>query len=139
MGSDATPGYGAQLGYGTDGNSYTSILQTVDLGGPEPEVGAVGITNNDSPDNTKEYMPGMVEPGEMEFEVVYKKSVCAAVYALHGDGVTYFWKLTYPDGSHWTFKGFVTTFGTEAPTEEGAMKNTVGIKLTNKPVYTPGA
>ena len=139
MSSDATPGYGAQLGYSTTGSDYTNIAQTVDLTGPEPEVGEVGITNNDSPDNTKEYMPGMIEPGTQEFELIYKKSVCNTLYGMFGNGITYFWKLEYPDGSSWTFKGFLKSFGTEAPTEDEAMKNTIGIKLTNKPTFQAGA
>ena len=135
--SDATLGYGSALSYSLAGTVFTEIAQTVDLAGPEPEVGDVNITNNDSPDNTKEYIPGMIEPGEQTFEVIYKKAVCAAVYALMG--IIYFWEETYPDGSKWAFKGYVKGFGTEAPTEDEAIRNTITIKLTTKPVFTAGA
>src|SRR4051812_47142549 len=118
MSSTATVGYGSIIAYSTDGSSYTTVAQTVDLTGPEPEVGEINITNNDSPANTKEYIPGMIEPGELEFEVVYKKAVCAALYAMFGDGIAYFWKETYPDGSTWVFKGFLKKFGTETETED---------------------
>lgn len=137
--STATVGYGSTLAFSLLGTTYTDIAQTVDLTGPEPEVGEVGITNNDSPDNTKEYIPGMIEPGEIEFEVVYTKTQAAALYALFGDGNVYFWRETYPDGSKWEFKGFLNAFGTEAPTEDEAIRNTVGIKVTNKPTFTAGA
>jgi hypothetical protein len=139
MSTDATVGYGSTIGYGTDGTTYTSVAQTVDLAGPEPEIGDVGITNNDSPDNTKEYMPGMIEPGEIEYDVVYKKDVCNTLYTMFGDGTTYYWKETFPDGSTWTFKGYLKKFGTETKTEDEAIKNTISIKLTNKPVFTAGS
>ena len=45
--SDATVGYGSILAHSTDGTTYTAIAQTVDLPGPEPEVGEINITNND--------------------------------------------------------------------------------------------
>lgn len=137
--SEATVGYGSSLFYSVDGTAYTEVAQTVDLSGPEPEVGDVAITNNDSPDNTKEYIPGMIEPGEQEFEVVYKKAVCAALYGMFGNGITYFWRELYPDGSKWEFKGYLKGFGTEAPTEDEAIRNTITIKLTTKPVFTAGA
>ena len=136
MASNVTLGFGSNLAYSTDGTSYTDIAQTVDLEGPSPEVGDVNVTNNDSPSNTKEYVPGMIEPGEQEFTVVYSKTVCAALYGMFGTGVIYFWRETYPDGSKWEYKGYLKSFGTEAPTEDGAIMNTVSIKLTTKPTFT---
>ena len=58
----------------------------------------------------------MIEPGEQDFDVVYKKSVCATLYGMLGDGNIYFWKETYPDGSTWEYKGYIKKFGTESPT-----------------------
>ncbi len=136
--SVASKGYGSTLGHSVDGVAYTAVAQTVDLSGPEPEVGEVNITNNDSPDNTKEYLPGMIEPDELEFEVIYKKTQAATLYGLFGNGIVYFWQITYPDNSNWKFKGFLNAFGTEAPTEDEAIRNTVGIKLTSKPTFTAG-
>ena len=137
--STATAGFGSILAHSTDGTTYTAIAQTVDLSGPEPEVGDINITNNDSPARTMEYIPGMIEPGEQEFEVIYKKDVCAALYAMFGDGIIYFWRETYPDGSKWEYKGFLNKFGTEAPTEDEAIRNTIGLKLTTKPNFTAAA
>ena len=140
MASDATKAYGSVIAYSTTENgTYTDIAQSVDLGGPSPEVGDVGITNNDSPDNTKEYMPGMIEPGELEFQLVYKKDQCATLYGMFGDDVVYWWKETYPDGSSWKFAGYIKGFGTEGETEDGALMNNVTIKLTSKPAFTAGS
>ena len=139
--SNATKGYGSILAYSTPAvpATYIVVAQTVDLEGPSPEVGDIPITNNDSPANTKEYMPGMIEPAEQDFQVVYTKAQAASLYALFGDGLIYNWRETYPDGSKWEYKGYQKRFGTEAPTEDGAIRNTITLKLTQKPVFTPGA
>ena len=64
-----TVGYGSQIYYGTRGGTpATKVAQTRDIKGPSPEVGDVKLTNNDSPNNTKEYGPGMLEPGEVDWE-----------------------------------------------------------------------
>jgi hypothetical protein len=136
--STATVGYGSQLLYSTtEEGSYSAIAQTVDLAGPEPEIGEVNITNNDSANATKEYLPGMIEPGEMEFEVIYKKDACNTLYTMFSGRTVYWFKLAYPDGSYWIFPGFLNSFGTEAPTEDEAIRNTIGIKLTALPTFTP--
>lgn len=137
--STATKGYGSILAHATTfAGTYTAIAQTVDLAGPEPEVGDINVTNNDSPSNTKEYIPGMIEPGEQDFEVIYKKAEAAILAGMLGDGIVYFWRETYPDGSKWEYPAYMKKIGTEAPTEDGAIRNSITLKLTSKPVFTPG-
>jgi len=137
--SSATMAYGSVIAYSETDSSYDPIAQSKDLAGPAPEVGDVNITNNDSPDNTKEYHPGMIEPGELEFQLVYKKDVCAELYGLLGDETVYYWQETWPDGSTWKFKGYIKSFGTEGETEDGMLENSCTIKLTNKPVFAAGS
>jgi hypothetical protein len=139
--SDATSGFGSTLSFSDLGVTYTDVAQTVDLSGPEPEIGDVKITNNDSPNRSHEYMPGggLIEPGEQDFEVVYTKTQCAALYTMFGDGLEYFWRETYPDGSKWEYKGYIKKFGTEAPTEDESIRNSITLKLTTKPAFTAAA
>ena len=133
--SNATKAYGASLHYSTNGTTYTEIAQTVDLGGPEPEVGEIKITNNDSPDNTQEYIPGLIEPGDYEFQIVYAVNACATIYSLMDAQTVYYWRVTFPDGAKWEFRGFVKGFGTEGQTDDGAIMTTMTIKLTGKPTF----
>jgi hypothetical protein len=136
-----TPGYGSTLAYavitGGSPGAYNHIGQSVDLGGPSPEVGDIKVTNNDSPNNTHEYGPGMIEPGVIEFELVYESTVLEALYALFGNGIIYSFQETFPDNSYWTFTGYFKKFGTETKTEDDAIKNKISIKVTGKPVFTP--
>lgn len=139
MASLYTVGFGSAIYYSADGTTYTKIAQSRDLKGPNPEVGDIKLTNNDSPNNTKEYAPGMIEPGEIDFELVYDKAQAATLYAMFGDGLIHFWREVYADGSKWEFKGYIKKFGTETKTEDEANTTTVTIKLTNKPVFTAAA
>lgn len=129
--------YVALITGGTPG-TYAAIAQTKDLTGPEPEVGKINITNNDSPNNTKETAPGMIAPGDMEFELVYSKAQAATLYGYFGDGNSYAWREVYPDGSKWEFNGFLSKFGSETKTEDEAIMNKVTITIQNKPVFTAG-
>lgn len=137
MGTDATLGFGSQLYFKASADTnFVKIAQTIDLAGPEPEIGDVKVTNNDSPDNTHEYVPGMIEPGTQDYEIVYTKAQCASLYDTFGDGVIYDFAEKYPDGAGWTFKGYLKKFGTESKTEDDAMKNSITIKLCSKPVFS---
>lgn len=136
--STATKAFGSVIAVGDDDLAYVDVAQSVDLSGPSPEVGDINITNNDSPDNCKEYKPGMIEPGELEFELIYTKAQCATLYGKFGDDTVYFWRETYPDGSTWKFQGYIKSFGTEGETEDGALTNSVTIKLTTKPAFVAG-
>jgi hypothetical protein len=137
--SDATLGFGSILAYAdTEAGPYTEVAQTVDLPMPEPEIGDVKITNNDSPNNAHEYLAGggLEEPGEFEFDVVYKKSECALLYAMKAARENKWWKETFPDGSYCKFPGYIKKLGGETKTEDDAIHNTITIKLTTAATYT---
>jgi hypothetical protein len=139
--SNGTKAYGSIIAWSTTENgSYTAVAQSKDLAGPSPEIGDIDMTNNDSPNNTKEYYPGggLIEPGELEFQLIYEKGQCDDLYTTFGDGIGYWYRETFPDGSQWKFPGYIKGFGTEGETDDGLFENNITLKLTGKPVFTPG-
>jgi hypothetical protein len=143
MGTNYTLGYNgkflmAPLSAGVPG-TYVQVGQTKDLSGPEPEIGKVNVTNNDSPNNTKETAPGMINPGDQEIELIYRAGQANVLYATFGDGNFYGFKEIYADGSYWTFIGFLSKFGIETKTEDEANTNKFTVTLTTKPAFTVGA
>jgi hypothetical protein len=146
MASQYTVGFGSYISYATETvglgtsssstGSYTKIAQTIDLNSPMPEVGDIKITNNDSPNNTHEYAPGLIEPGTLEWEVVYVKSTFETIYAFLGNNSIYSFQETFSDGSVCTFSGYWKTLGVEGKTEDDALKGKMSIKLTSKPVWS---
>jgi hypothetical protein len=117
MPSDATPGYGASIGYtdlvvGGDysGSSYTALAQVGDVPMPESDVEEVEISNQDSPTGASglpvaEFLPTWITPGEIELELVYTKAQFATLNGLNG--VSKHWKVTLSDGSSGEFNGWV--------------------------------
>ena len=142
--SNYTSGFGSSILMATTTYSggaftvgtYVKVAQSKDLKSPEPEVGDIKITNNDSPNNSKEYRPGMIEPGETEFDWIYFPSQQATLYATLGDGNIYGWKEVFPDGSNCVWLGYIKKIGIETKTEDEAITGKVTIKAINKMVYS---
>jgi hypothetical protein len=116
--------------------SYTKIGQTKDIKGPSPEVGEIKLTNNDSPNNTKESAPGMIEPGDISFELYYTPTGYTALYTAFGDGNMYSFKEIFADASGFTSLGYLKKLPVETKTEDEANMVNVEIKLTAKPMFT---
>ena len=70
------PGKGEEGDYGWRGYTnqpanFQKIGRIRDISGPEPSVGEVEITSNDSPLNYKEFIPGLKDGGTVSFDMVY--------------------------------------------------------------------
>ncbi|HEV7299209.1 MAG TPA: phage tail tube protein [Tepidisphaeraceae bacterium] len=139
--STATKAFGSKLSFCTtvDG-TYTKIAQTKDLAMPSPEIGEIEITNDDSPNNAKEYLGGggLIEPGELEFATIYNKAGWTALYTMFGDGENYFWEEEFKDGAKYRFEGYLKNIGGEGETVDGVYEGSLTIKLTTAPTYIPG-
>lgn len=137
--SQFVKGFGSQISYATItagvAGTYTKVAQTVDLDSPTPEVGDIKITNNDSPNNSHEYAPGLIEPGDMDFEVVYVKTMHETVLNMVGDGNIYSFQETFADSSTCTFTGYWKSAGVTGKTEDSALSGKLKIKLASKPVW----
>ena len=139
--SSSVVGFGSQIAYATitSGNagSYTMVAQTQDISSPEMEVGDVKTTNNSSPNNSHEYRPGLTEPGEVEFDVVYFKTGHQTLLGMCGNGIIYAWQETFSDtpASICTFPGYVKSSKVEGKTEDDALKGKLKIKLTGPCVW----
>lgn len=139
MPTNATKGYGASLAWGTTPGSLTDIIQIRDISGPSVEVGEVDITNQDSANEFKEWLPGFADAGEVEFNVVYTKAQCASLYSIVANGDIYYFVLTLRDGSTWAFYGFIKNFGTEVEYEDSVIENEISIRVTGKPTFAVGS
>jgi len=145
MAADATKGYGAVLYYGDSSTvagstTWTAVAQVRDITLPTVEADDIDVTNQDSTGGAREYIPGLIEGGECEFELLFKKSAVTAVYALLATQKG--WRVTVNDhataDSKWEFDGYVKSFGGEIPLEDPVMCS-VTIKVTGKPAFTASA
>jgi len=133
--SEVIIGHAKKLFYSDDGLAWTKVRGTIEVNLPERELIASEITNDDSPDYTKEYIPGMYEPGTVGFTYRYNKTGFAALETIFQlasasgtrDQAVKTWKVELPDGSTAVFDGFLTSHnlpieGEDSPVVEGEIQ-----------------
>jgi hypothetical protein len=108
--------------------TYTPLLELTKLNPPKQAVKDVDVTHYLSPNNTKEYIPGVfIDPGLVEYEANYIQSDRDAVKALLG--VPAFWRITMPDAAGFKFAGFLKDLSDDLPNEDKMMTK-AQIKVT---------
>jgi hypothetical protein len=141
--SQYTPGFGSKVFYAPSvsgaAGTYVEISQTRDIKGPDSDVGDIKVTNNSSPNNTREYGPGLIEPGTIGWEVVYKDTAYTTLMTMLGDGAIYWWKEVFTDGSTIVGPGYLKKAPLVSKTEDEAIVINVEVKLSGKAVWTDGS
>lgn len=150
MASEATLGYGTQFFIAdADGNfSLDKLGQIKDVPFPEWECDDIDITNQDSPDATKEYLSGFSDGGELEIEMVFKSAEFARLDTFYRqkrnmriclperDSVDATYEGTPPSSTpRIDFEGYIKKIGGSSPVEEAIMA-TITIKVSSKPEFT---
>jgi hypothetical protein len=137
---------GTKLQFDLDGiGSYTDIADVRSVTPPSMTTGVSEVTHLLSPNNTREYVPGLIEGGEASFTIYMTKTQVPTIVSLFR--VVCFWRILFPlidaetVNSKWDFKGFITDAGTDEMTIEGedAVTMPIKIKVTEKPTFTAGS
>lgn len=140
-------GHAKQIAYGdTLATATNTIFGTREVSLPERELGTADITNDNSPDFHKDYLPALYEPGTVSFTYVYAKTVFAQVEAIYQlatvaatrVSATKFWKVTLPDGSTATFRGFLLKHDLPMESEDAIVVESE-IQVIGKIVFTAAA
>lgn len=144
--TEAELGYGLslQLGEG-EGSSITYTdtgLEIKDFSAPELTRDTVDVTNHRSPGGFKEYIPALLDAGEVSFTVNYvprhsanpEHPLGVLLNQLYEVGNTA-WRIRYTDGTFEEFLGSVTGFSRAIPVED-AMTADITMKVSGKPELT---
>ena len=136
--SDGLFGIGTLLKLGDGVRGFTTITEVTDISGPSMSADSVEYTNHSSPNFTREFKPGLVDPGEVTFTVNWIPDD-----ATHGltAGLAYLLKnrqsrdfeLIFPDTTKWTFEAFVTGYEVNAPIDD-KLSCDITLKVTGFPV-----
>lgn len=113
--------YGTILQVDHDSNgSFTAIGQLADLNGPQGDVDAVDVTTHDSPSARREFKPGLVDEGTVDFELVWDPadSTHQILSTLRGARTVCPWRIVWVNGTTTSFSGFVTTMSPVAPVDD---------------------
>lgn len=128
----------AVIGYGTSfsiygGSTYTAVAEVTNITWPGYTRDAVDATNMASPNEFREFIPGLMDAGEVTIEMNFIPSASDVILAALTTGVGQF-KIAAASGVNIVFSAIVTAFTPQAPLED-KMSASATFKITGKPVW----
>lgn len=124
-----------------DGTYSSAISNVGSISGPTASSEFIDVTNQGSASKYREFIAGVIDPGELTFPVNYDPAAAdhQLFHSYLESQVVYFWKLTFSDSASTTciFPGVVTGCEVSAPVD-GAITMNVTIKVTGD-IDWPGA
>ena len=132
-------GFGTKIEYseddGTTWEPVGCIRDAIEVG--PVEVEDIDITCHDATNNFKKYAPGLIEPGEVTFDVLRAPGDAddEAIYTIFGTELM--WKITYPNTAAEEFDGYIKSKGANIPMGDEAMTSSITIKINGKITLTP--
>lgn len=141
--TQARIGYGSRLAceFTPGSGIYTDIAEVTNVPWPNEVADDIEATNQDSPGRRKEFVAGMIDPGEMSAESNWlpgdpTHDPTTGILALKASGQTVNWRITSPDTEITCHvDGYVKSVAPATPVNE-IMKLPFTIKLTGEPVFS---
>ncbi len=139
--TNALSAFGTLLKIGDGGGTevFTAIAEVTKLSGPSLSLDTIDATHDASPGGFKECVAGLLDAGEVKFDVNYKPTETThnATAGLLRDMVNKTkrnFKLVFPDSGSttWSFSAFVTKFEPDAPVD-GKLGASITLKITGQP------
>lgn len=122
MTTQASIGYGTKFALETAPGSgtYFDIAEIDDLTPPNEKADVLDATNFDSPNGYKEFIAGMVDPGDLKFSMNFLPGSASEtlILAARASRVAYGGKVTFPQGQVWTFLLLVLEYAPAAPADK---------------------
>lgn len=141
------PSFGTSLKMDPAGGTvYVAVGQVKDIGGPSVTRGDVDVTDHDSADGYREFIPGLADGGVVSFPIGWDsqnpKHLQGVGTGLLGDMeqtcTLAAWEVTLTQCAGtavWTFDGYVNGFAMTSAVE-GEQLADVAVKVSGKPTLT---
>jgi len=146
--SDGTVGISTTLSGGTSSSVVGNIIS---IGGPNQTRTSVDKSTMDSTAKYKEFMPGMIDAGELTVEINYDGTAAGtadylnATFQNTATSNISTWTITAPDAvagvssaSSWAGSGFISALGNAIPMDD-KITQSLTIKLSGKLTFTDAA
>lgn len=127
----------AMIGYGTlvavhDGGTpgtFVDLAEIYSVTPPNQQVDQVEATHNTSPNRTREFIAGLISPGECSFEMNFIPGSQSddRLTELKASGQSVQIKVTFPNLVTWQFLASITGYEPSSPTDD---RMTVTVTLT---------
>ena len=138
--------YGSRLQLGdgaTPTEVFADIAELLELTPPSNERDDIDVSNHQSVNATREFIPGWRDGGEVEFKANWLPNNSThdgttGLLSIYNDNVNHNWKIVLPDDLLTiSFAGHLSKFSPELPLDEqGTISGT--IKVSGNITYTPG-
>ncbi len=124
-------GFGTKF-YRMSGTASTAVAGVTSIGGPNTQGKDIDITDMDSTNGFMEFLPGIVDAGEVSLSLNFLKAEALNLYALYRTTGSY--KIVWPDSSNLAMAGYLKSFGPETPHDDKATA-TAAFKISGKPTF----
>lgn len=106
---------------------------------PSLKRGFIDVTNLTSPDNCKEFVPGMLEAGDLSVDFHFPATAVTVAATMNEALEANYLKgcvITFPNGGSVTFDAFVTEFAiNQVQVGDNAVTGKLTLKVSGKPAY----
>lgn len=127
------------LSGGSDGSVFTTIAEVKSISGPDQQAGIIDVTNMDSPNNTREFLPNLIDPGTLSFDINFLPGNTGhqALQTVLTSRAKRNFRLIYTNSpaNQADFAGYVTGLSISAGIED-ALSASITVKLTSSIVNT---
>jgi Lambda phage tail tube protein, TTP len=142
--SQAISGFGAALKIGDGGGSevFTTVAEVRQITGPALALTTFDVTHMASPGAVMERAAGLLDPGQVTFEVNWlpsdaTQSATAGLLRDLNNRTRRNFKIVWPNAATTTasFPAYVTAFNPTAPLND-ALRNNFTLQLAGQPVWS---
>jgi len=136
------PATAADIGYGTTFTWNSQLIgELTRIGSVTLTTTKVDATTLDTPNFYKEYMPGLIDPGNLELEGWLDPDDTGQKLLLvdFNDRSEQAWEIAFPaaiSSATWGGNGYVVGFSAGDATPEGLVPFTATIALSDKPTLS---
>jgi hypothetical protein len=131
--TEATIGYGSIFGIGDAASPevFTALAEVSNITPPSDTVDTIDATHMASPNRTREFIQGLIDPGECSFDLNFipGNSADDAIQAWKAAGGRKNCRITFPNSVTWTFAALLTGYEPAVPVDD-KMTATVTLKVT---------
>lgn len=124
-------GFGSKF-YIMSGTSSTAVAGITKISGPKYKGDDIDISDMDSASGFREFVPGLVDAGEVDLDLNYTKAQTSLLNAQWRTTASY--KIIYPDSSNFSFTGFMTGLEPESQ-DDDKISSKATFKISGVPTF----
>lgn len=138
MATNAGIGYGVLFGIENNDSpsDYDVVGEQTNITPPGISVDAIDATHMQSPNAYREFIPGLIDGGEVAIEINYVPTSAGVTTFLNHLRQVKACRILFPNGARFLFDALLTGFEPEAPIDDKMMAS-VTFKITGQPLFVP--